>query len=111
MSDDWTKVHCEMDSAFQRSEVRDATPDQWEQWLQNLCTGNIPNEAIRHREIVRGITINHLQMAKMICELQDTIQRLNAANNTTQQLVVRLTWIAVVVGTIQAIAAVIPLVR
>ena len=46
-----------------------------------------------------------------IRELEGTMQRLNAANDKTQKLVVRLTWVAVAVGVIQAIAAVISLFR
>jgi hypothetical protein len=111
MSEDWIKVHSEMDTAFQRGEVANADEAQLQRWLQNLCTGNVPNETVRHREIIRGLTINHIQMARTIRDLEGTMQKLNAANDKTQQLVVKLTRVAVVVGIIQAVVAVILLFR
>jgi len=105
MSDDWTKVHCELDTAFDRNGVGCADEATLQRWLQNLCTGNAPNETIRHREIIRGLTINHIQMARTIRELENTMRRLNASNDKTQQLIVRLTWLAVIVSAAQVIIA------
>lgn len=107
MTDEWIKIHSEMDLAFQHNKVTEAKEENLQRWLQNLCTGNVPNETVRHREIIRGLTINHIQMTRTIQSLEDTMRRLNAANERTQQLVLRLTWVAVVVGVIQAVAAVI----
>jgi hypothetical protein len=92
----WLIDHSEMDEAFTHGNVGDATPEQLDKWLQTLCTGNVPNESIRHREIVRGITINHIQMARMI-------RHLDESNRKTQLLVVVLTIAAVVVGVAQVI--------
>jgi hypothetical protein len=50
-------------------------------------------------------------MARTIRQLDETMRRLNAANERTQQLLVRLTWVAVIVGVISAIATVIALFR
>ena len=95
-NDQWSIDHREMDEAFTHGNVGDATPEQLDKWLQNLCTGNVPNESIRHREIVRGITINHIQMARML-------RHLDESNRKTQLLVVVLTIAAVVVGVAQVI--------
>ena len=111
MADDWLKTHCEVDRAFDLNQVGEATDQDLQRWLQKLCTGNVPNETIRHREIVRGLTINHLQMSRTIRNLEGTMLRLNAANDKTQHFIVRLTWIAVCVGVVQAIAAVITIMR
>jgi hypothetical protein len=79
--------------------------------LRHLCTGAVFNDYIRHRELLRGITINHIQMARTIRDLEKSLHRLNSANERTQRLVIVLAIIAVVVGTIQAVAAVIALAR
>lgn len=111
MNDNSNKQDIGVDLAFRMGEVSKATPEQLEQWLNALCNGVVPNETVRHREIIRGLTINHVQMARTIRELEDTMRHLNASNDKTQQLVVRLTWVAVAVGLIQAVAAVISLWR
>lgn len=111
MTDDWIHVHSEMDLAFRNGKVSSADEEQLQKRLQNLCTGNVPNGTVRHREIIRGLTINHIQMARTIRALEDTMQRLNSANDKTQSLITKLTWVAVVVGGIQAVAAVISLFR
>ena len=109
--DERSKKAGEMDLAFRQGKTRGATPEQLQEWLDVLCTGHVSNDMVRHREIIRGLTINHIQMARTIQGLEDTMQRLNAANDRTQQLVVRLTWVAVAVGIIQAIASVISIFR
>jgi len=76
-----------------------------------FARGTSRNEMVRHREIIRGITINHIQMARTIRKLEDTMRKLNAGNEQTQRLVIRLTWIAIAVGIIQAAAGVIALLR
>lgn len=112
MNDDpWLVEHSKMDEAFTNGDVGSATPEQMEIWLKTLCTGRIPNPAIHPREVIRGITLNHIQMARVIRELDATMHKLNAANDQTQKLVIRLTWVAVVVGSIQAVAAIISLCR
>jgi len=50
-------------------------------------------------------------MARTIRTLEDTIRSLDMANARTQKLVVRLTWVAVAVGVIQAVAAIVSLFR
>lgn len=52
---------------------------------------DVPNQALQHRNIIRGITINHLL-------LQRHIERLNKQNSITQRLVIALTVAALLVG-------------
>lgn len=101
----------EMDQMFDGGDISKATPEQLERFLRVCCTGNIPNETVHPREIVRGLTINHVQMARTILRLEETMHRLNAANDQTQRLVVRLTWVAIIVGVVQAVAGVISIFR
>jgi hypothetical protein len=101
-NDQWLNDHSEMDEAFAYGTVSDATPEQLEKWLKTLCNGNAPNESIRHREIVRGITINHIQMSRMI-------RHLDESNRRTQILVIVLALAAVIVGVIQILIAIISL--
>lgn len=102
MTDDLTSHRVEMDAAFRNGNVAGATPEQLERWLQSLCTGNVPNETVRHREIIRGLTINHVQMARTIRELEDAMNRLNAANEQTQKLILWMTGASLFASGIQA---------
>lgn len=111
MTKEWVAKYEELNAAFERGCVLDASEQQLREWLQILCTGCVPNEKIRHRDITRGLTINHIQMARTIRGLEETMRQLNLANARTQQRISLLTVVAVLVGTVQAIAAVILLVR
>ena len=102
MSDDWLRIHGEADRAFGQGTVCEASEEQLQRYLQNICTGAIPNDTIRHREIVRGITINHIQTARVIKELGATIARLNAQNARTERWIVVLA-IASLVATLVGI--------
>lgn len=59
--------------------------------LSGLANQNNINEGTQHRDIIRGITINHLL-------LQHHIDNLNKQNSRTQKLVVALT-VASLIGT------------
>lgn len=111
MADDWSTVQSEMELAFRNGQVAAASDEQLQRWLQNLSTGHVANEMVRHREIIRGITINHIQMARTIRQIEETMRKLNAGNERTQRLIIRLTWVAVAVGVVQAIAGIIALAR
>jgi len=111
MSEDWTHVHSEIDRAFREDTVSSASDEQLQRWLRNICNGAIPNETIRHREIVRGLTINNIQMARAIDNLKVTMRKLNSGNERTQKFVLVLTVVAVIVGAIQAFAAVATILR
>lgn len=93
-----------MDEAFTHGNVGEASPEQLEKWLKTLCTGRVPNEQVRHREIIRGITINHIQMSRMI-------RNLDESNRRTQIVVVVLALAAVIVGVIQILIGILGLCR
>lgn len=59
--------------------------------LISLANEPVPNAAVQHRNIIRGITINHIL-------LQRHIDRLNKQNSITQRLVIALTAAALIVG-------------
>ncbi len=62
------------------------------------------------REIVRGITINHIQSARVVRKLEDTMKHLDAQNSKTQRLVVvTLAYVAIAVGFLQLIVGIVPL--
>ena len=83
----------EMDKVFEYGDISEATPEQLQQFLRVCCTGNIPNDTVHPREIVRGITINHVQMARTITKLEETIATLNRENDKVATRVLWLTFI------------------
>lgn len=107
MADDSDKIRSETSRAFASGTIFTASDEELARYLRGICTGAIPNDYIRHAEIVRGITINHIQMSRVIRELETTMQRLSAANDKTQTRITILTVVAVIVGVVQAVAAVI----
>jgi hypothetical protein len=98
-----------LEQAIESGSIADASPEQLQRWLISLSTGRIPNQTVHPREIIRGITINHIQMARTIRQLEKTIEQLDADNRRTQRLVIILAIIAIVVGIIQAVTSIIPL--
>ena len=63
--------------------------------LTNINTGT------QHRDIIRGITINHILLQRHIDVLQQNITALNKQNEKTQRLVITLAIAAVIVGAVQ----------
>jgi hypothetical protein len=101
----------EITQAFRDWTVARATDEQLLEVLRYLCSAGVPNENWRHRALLRGITINHIQMFRTIDDLKATMQALNNANVRTQRLITRLTIVAVIVGAVQALAAVVSILR
>jgi len=79
--------------------------------LRHLTTQAVPNSDLRQTQLLRGAAVNHIQTARVIADLQATIQKMNRDNARTQTLVIILAVVAVVVGAIQAVAAVLSLCR
>ncbi len=98
-----TIAHDDLNRVFDDGSIFKSTPEDLERYLCALGTLNIQSDSVRTKAIVRALTINHVQMARMIVDVENTMKRLNAANDQTQRLVIRLTWFAVGVGVIQAI--------
>lgn len=74
----------------------DATPQQMRRWLAAINQGAIPNEMVRHRAIINGLTINYLR-------LEQVTKSLDAQNSRTQRLVIVLAYIAIGVGILQIV--------
>lgn len=89
---DWIKTHSAVCTAFENGSVTEVSDDILQTWLRNLSTGNTVNETIRYREIIRALTINHIQMKRHI-------DHLNAQSNKTQKWVMVLA-IASLIGTL-----------
>jgi hypothetical protein len=67
-------------------------------WLKSICTEHVaPTHTTK--EIVKGITLNHLQMERLI-------GRLNVQNGITATAVKRLTWFAVGLAALQVVGVV-----
>lgn len=98
---DYIRARDEATKAIRDGLFLNASNEQLASWLMGICDGNIRNEDVRHAEIVRGITINHIQMARVIRSVESTMERLNKSNEETQKKLTILTWATVILGTIQ----------
>jgi hypothetical protein len=79
------------EKAFVENTITDCDDEALQKHLLLLSIEPIPNTSVQHRNIIRGITINHIL-------LQRHIDRLNKQNSKMQWLVVVLT-IASLIGT------------
>jgi len=77
--------------AFDENALSSCDNDTLHKHLIALANELVPNSSVQHRNIIRGITINHIL-------LQKHIDALNKQNSKTQWLVVALT-IASLIGT------------
>lgn len=91
MSHEAAKLQDEISSAFRDGKILTASEEELKKYLMSLCTEHIPNDMVRHRETIRALTINHIQM-------QRHIDKLNKQNTILQYLVIALT-IASLIGT------------
>src|SRR4051812_17490853 len=88
------KVEMEAFFSDPRADQLHVTPGQLRRWMILMTEGHDPAEKLQ-REINRGITINHIQTPLLINQLEETMRRLNAANDKTQLRIGILTVIAV----------------
>jgi len=87
---DWIAKHSEFDTAFKDGTVNNASDDKLIEYLQTLSTGAIANDRIHHREMIRGMTINHIQMSRMM-------RKFDARNRSLTILIIILTIIIILV--------------
>lgn len=80
-----------VENAFRDGKIEEQSDDTLSSFLIALSNEVILNENVRHRDIIRGVTINHLLMKRHI-------DRLNRQNSRTQKLVISLTIAALIVG-------------
>ena len=83
-----------MDNHFATGEILKVPEETLQKYLWSLCSEGIDNERVRHRAIVRALTINHIQMQKHI-------DKLNKQNNRLQWLVAILAAASLTTGGIQ----------
>lgn len=88
------KLDIGLDEAFKTGLPAKASSGQLQKWLMDLCSGYVLNDNVRHREIIRGITINHII-------LQRHIDRLNKQNTILQVVVIILATVAFFTGLFQ----------
>lgn len=79
-----TQLRVEMEAAFGNNEILTVPEETLQKYLSVLCTEPVPNELVRHREIIRALTINHLQ-------IQRYINKLNTRNTILTCLIIFLT--------------------
>lgn len=92
-----------LNEAFKTGRVFDASREECERFLRVLGHINVNGpESFRSRAVIRSLILNHLQMTKVIRDL-------DTANKKTQTLVVILAVVAVGVGLLQALIGVIGL--
>lgn len=95
-----------VDSAFERGTVWQAPDAQLEEYMQTLATGHVPNEMVRHREIIRSMTINYIQMSRLIKRIDEEHKHAAKASDRLSRLVMVLTIVATVAGIAQVVLAI-----
>ena len=101
----WKK---DMDAAFSSGTVGDASAVDLQRWSAMLSSThkdinlNFGDDAAK---IIRSLAIGHVQSARAIKDLEETIERLNGTSDKTQRKITILTVIAVFLAFIQAVAA------
>lgn len=80
-----------MEDAFRDGVIASETSDVLQKHLLALSNQVIRSDAVQHRDIILGITINHIL-------LQRHIDGLNKQNSKTEKLVIALT-VASLIGT------------
>ena len=86
-------------TAFQNGDIQQCDNDTLQKHLLILCSRHENNESIRHRDIIRGITINHII-------LQRHIDGLNRRNEKLTWWVIALAVAALVSATVQTVVTV-----
>jgi hypothetical protein len=82
-----TNLQVTMDNAFETGDILKTPEETLQKYLWLLCTQGVDNERVRHREVIRALTINHIQMQKHI-------DKLNKRNTFLQGLVIFLAVLA-----------------
>ena len=83
-----------VEDAFREGTIEHQDPETLKRFLLALANQPIPNDTVRHRDIIRGLTINHLL-------LQHHIDGLNRQNSKTQKWVIALAIAALLSSVVQ----------
>jgi hypothetical protein len=94
MSIEKQQAYENMDSAFQKGIFINADDETLLKYLTSLSNQNIVNSQLHHRDIIRGLTINHLI-------LQRHIDKLNKQNAKTELWVIALAVAALISSIVQ----------
>jgi hypothetical protein len=94
------EAEASLDKAFTEHTVHTKTDEELVQFLHVLENRAVHNDLVCHREIIRALTINQIRMSRFL-------KSLDVKNARLSRLVIILTIVAVIAGTVQAIAAVI----
>ena len=95
-------------TAFRMGKVLTDGNEKLLEHLSGLSNLTNTNTGTQHRDIIRGITINHILLQRHIEALQTHISALDAKNTTLQKWVAALAFAALVAGAAQAITAILP---
>ena len=63
------KAEGEVNKAFASGDVFSATPKKLVDYLKSLAIEDVPNATVQHRQIIRAMVINHLQLVHLIKDL------------------------------------------
>ncbi len=79
------------DELFRNGEVFNATDEELDNALNELSSGHVANDMVRHREIIRGITINTIKS-------QRHIDRIEARNQKLTWAIIALTTVSIILS-------------
>jgi len=79
------------DQLFEDGDVFGASDAELDNALKELSTGYVPNDMVRHREIIRGITINTIKS-------QRHIDRIEARNQKLTYIIIVLTSVSIILS-------------
>ena|SRR4030042_499475 len=82
-----TNLQVTMANDFGTGKILNVPEETLQKYLWHLCTEGVDNERVRHREIIRALTINHIQ-------IQRHIDKLNKRNTVLQWIVISLAILA-----------------
>lgn len=97
----------ELREAINLGKVGLASKEKLAQWLLALSVGTVPNPEVRHNYIIMGMAVSHFRTDQVIIQLENTIKKLNEANDKSQAAIMRLTVLAVILAIVATVATVI----
>ncbi|MGH9575819.1 MAG: hypothetical protein ACRD3R_00160 [Terriglobales bacterium] len=95
-------------SAFQRGAIVNADDETLLKHLHGLSNQYNINTGTQHRDVIRGLTIQHILLKRHVDMLQAHISRLNNQNTTLQVIVIVLAAAAVIGTGVQTYVALNP---
>lgn len=100
------RAHDALNEAFATGRVFSEGGDALRAHLVTLSTVEAGSQGLQYREVIRALTINHVQMAHLIERVEVTMTQLNASNAMVQRRMERLTRLGVALAIIQVAIAI-----